>query len=666
MAKKVRNTTIFRQLMLSIILPVIVALLALAFINYHNNKQALVEHLKEKNEIISDRIKGILQFQDFGLEIIESRLDERMQALSNKLANEYFIAEANVKSIDLDQVRRELSMDSTLEDIYVINENGIVVNTTFEKDLNLNLFKFGSSYEQYLKGILHEGKFIAERFSIEDKTKKLKKYSYQPTNDEKHIIELGLYSEKANDILDIIKKRLNNISARQASILSVELFIGSGAENEFSYNQDAHVPESHKAIMAKTFTERKSNYIEEIEDGIKKHYDYIFMDRNNSQLYDSAVIQVVSDRSEIDALLRQELIKFSIIFGVTILALLILTFNNAKLISNPIEKLLKKVDRITKGNLNERAEVEGNYEIAKLAQNFNTMINELEKSHNELEQRVIERTAEIYKQKEQIEGQKLELEQKNQDITDSIKYAKRIQEAILPPDQLIDNSLPESFVLYEPKDIVSGDFYWMANRGEDTYIAAVDCTGHGVPGAFMSMIGYNLLNQIVNEKGITEPSKILDELHSGVRKALKQDMEDSESRDGMDLALCKINNKKKHLEYSGAYRPLYLVRDNEIVETKGNKFAIGGQEITHSSDFTNHELKISKGDTFYIFSDGYADQFGGENSKKFMTKRFKNLLLDIQEKTLNEQKKVLKETIKKWRGSIRQIDDILVIGIRFN
>lgn len=655
MASK-KQTTIFKQLIVSIVLPVVIALVALGVINYQHNKQILVQNYDEKISIIIERIKGILLFQDFALELIESRLDERMQEISNTIVNDYLDGNINVEEVDLNKIREELGMSPGTEDIYIINQNGIIVNTTFERDLQLNLFGFGEKYKEYLLKILKERRFHNERFSIENNTKKLKKYSYQPTNDGKYIVELGLYSKEADEIIALIQDRSNNISGKQESIISVDLFIG--AEEVVSFNQNAKLPDAHRPIVADVFKNKASQSIVEKQDNKNLTYEYIYMERNNSKLYNSAVIQIISDRGEITALLRNELYKFSIIFGITILSLILLTFNNVKLITKPIEKLLKKVNIITGGKLNERAEVQGNYEIATLAENFNQMIGELEKSHNELEQRVIERTAEISKQKEKIEAQ-------NQDITDSIRYAKRIQQAILPNDHLINQAFPESFILYEPKDIVSGDFYWFGNKNDTAMIAAVDCTGHGVPGAFMSMIGYNLLNQIINENGITKPAEVLDKLHNGVRKALKQDEEDAETRDGMDLALCSINVKSKKIEYAGAYRPLYLLRDGEIIETKGDKFPIGGQQIKHKGNFTNHEIKVKKDDIVYIFTDGYADQFGGENTKKFMTKRFKEILLQIRNMTMKEQEAFLRKTINEWRGNIRQIDDILVIGLRF-
>ncbi len=266
---------------------------------------------------------------------------------------------------------------------------------------------------------------------------------------------------------------------------------------------------------------------------------------------------------------------------------------------------------------------------------------------------------------EKVEERTQELAQKNKDITSSIQYAKRIQLAILPPLEQIFKYFPESFILYKPKDIVSGDFYWFGVKDGKKIIAAVDCTGHGVPGAFMSMIGHNLLNQIISENGITQPDEILNALHRGVQAALKQGTNVVDTSDGMDVAICCIDTKNNELQYAGAYRPLFIVNNQKFDKIEADKNPIGGSQLDADRKFTAHNIKINKGDTIYMASDGYADQFGGEKGKKFMVKRFNELMLEMQSQSMEEQCKTLDQTFETWRGGYQQIDDILVIGIRF-
>lgn len=291
------------------------------------------------------------------------------------------------------------------------------------------------------------------------------------------------------------------------------------------------------------------------------------------------------------------------------------------------------------------------------------MKDELAETERILEQKVKERTEEVVKQKDEIERQRLKLEELYKDVTDSIRYAKRLQYSILPPKETIESICPDSFVLFKPKDIVSGDFYWFEKLDGKSFCAAVDCTGHGVPGAFMSLVGSNGLDGAVREHHTTHPGLILDELNKFVSDSLNKGSEDNDVRDGMDLSFVTIDYNKLELEYAGANNPLYLVRDNEIEIVKADKFAIGSFE-PGSKNYTNHVIKLQKGDVIYLFSDGYADQFGGEKGKKFLYRTFREQLLSVHQKPVEEQRKILKNTIEDWQGSYEQVDDILVIGIR--
>lgn len=283
---------------------------------------------------------------------------------------------------------------------------------------------------------------------------------------------------------------------------------------------------------------------------------------------------------------------------------------------------------------------------------------QLAKEKKLLEEKVTERTVEL-------KGANDKLSVAFQDIKDSINYAKKIQDAILPLDEEINKALPQSFVLFKPRDVVSGDFYWFTKKENKVFIAAVDCTGHGVPGAFMSMIGNSLLNEIVNQKGSHDAAGILKQLHDGIRVSLKQDRDSFESKDGMDLAFVVIDTSTNTLQYAGAKRPLYCFLKDEFREIKADKQSIGGLQIESTFQYINHHIDLQKGDTFYLFTDGYVDQFGGEKGKKFSSKRLKDVLAEIQNLSLAEQEDTLNTSIEKWKTGMEQIDDILIIGFRF-
>ncbi len=294
------------------------------------------------------------------------------------------------------------------------------------------------------------------------------------------------------------------------------------------------------------------------------------------------------------------------------------------------------------------------------------MRSDLRENERVLEAKVIERTEEVVRQKEEIEIQNRKLEILYKHITDSIRYAKRLQDAILPTQATIERLLPESFVLFKPKDIVSGDFYWLFETPKRIFIAVVDCTGHGVPGAFMSIVAHNMLNQIVKENPELNAAEFLNELNSLAGQTINQHSEDSAVRDGMDMTLCILDKGTNMVDIAGANNPLYIFRNENLQELRADKLPIGYLDDRPSKKFTNNRIQLEKGDTLYLFSDGYADQFGGPKGKKFMVGQFRSFLSQIHKESMKDQYRTLDLTIEQWRGNLEQVDDILVVGFRIS
>ena len=280
----------------------------------------------------------------------------------------------------------------------------------------------------------------------------------------------------------------------------------------------------------------------------------------------------------------------------------------------------------------------------------------------------LRRANQVLREKElsaiEVARQREELSIKNKNITDSIRYAKKIQEAILPSDEYFKNLMPESFVLLQPKDIVSGDFYWISEAQGKVFVVSADCTGHGVPGALMSMIGFEMLGKVIHDKGISHPSEILAVLSSGIETAFSRHVRDPLLKEGMDIGLLMVDKKNKKAEFAGAFSTLYLVRDNRLTEVKGNRMTVGVRGSGPDNEFVNHFIELEDKDRMYLFTDGYPDQFGGPKGKKFMYRRFKHLLLTIHESPMKQQMKFLQETLKLWMGETGQVDDIQIIGIQ--
>ncbi|MFO7933833.1 MAG: SpoIIE family protein phosphatase [Bacteroidales bacterium] len=367
-------------------------------------------------------------------------------------------------------------------------------------------------------------------------------------------------------------------------------------------------------------------------------------------------------------------------------------------ITGPVKELLASIRKTRGGETEHYTIVRTNDEIGELAEGYNEMtgkiheyLENISRMNRELEQKVEERTREVVMQKEEIEAQKEEIEaqldlttqqrdtitrQKDQ-ILDSIIYAERIQSAILPPTTYLSEFLEDFFIIFRPRDIVSGDYYWTTRKNEKLMIAVADCTGHGVPGAFLSMLGISYMNEIVNRNDTIHANQILEKLRDFVINSLHQTGARKEARDGIEIALCIIHPKEGILEFSGANRPLYLIREKgktdhghpeskryELIQVKGDRMPIGIYE-QEALPFTNHEIPFRKNDSLYLFSDGYVDQLGGPDRKTFRSRYFRKLLLEIQDRPMEVQKKILIERLEAWQGDVEQIDDILVMGLRF-
>ncbi len=272
-----------------------------------------------------------------------------------------------------------------------------------------------------------------------------------------------------------------------------------------------------------------------------------------------------------------------------------------------------------------------------------------------LETQVQQRTAEL-------QHQKLLVEEKNKEILDSIHYASYLQRAILPSEEVLASFFKESFVLYQPKDIVAGDFYWIEPVENGHIIVVADCTGHGVAGALLSMLGISLLNHLVRDKNITQPAELLNQLRIEVSRTLNQ--AETHAAEGMDIAICHINCSAKQITFAGAYRPLVYISGNELKTLSGNKIVIGGNNISPQQEFVNQNISFDDAATLYLFTDGYADQFGGEKNKKLMSGKLKELLFEKHNLPMKEQLTFFSDYFKKWQGKNDQVDDVLLLGFR--
>ncbi len=381
---------------------------------------------------------------------------------------------------------------------------------------------------------------------------------------------------------------------------------------------------------------------------------------------------IMSEMDESEAFAPVYALRKNIILFLSIMMALIIisSFFISRAITSPVKNLTVHAMQLAKGNLDVEIDVYRKDEIGILSVSFRKMqasvkhlISELKDLNAGLENKVIERTKELQEQKELVEVQKEMVEEKNKEIVDSINYAKRLQSAIIPNSQALHEKLGECFVMFRPKDIVSGDFYWMTYDDKQVSIAAADCTGHGVPGAMVSVVGANSLNRCVKEFGLTKPSEVLDQLRDLIMETFSAGGS-GEIKDGMDISYYSYDKKTGTVQWAGANNPLWIIRNGsaEVEEIKANKQPIG--KFIHHKPFTNHEVKVNKGDCLYVFTDGFADQFGGARGKKFKDKPFKDFLLSVSKEVMEVQGIRIEQKFLDWKGDFEQVDDICLIGMR--
>lgn len=400
-----------------------------------------------------------------------------------------------------------------------------------------------------------------------------------------------------------------------------------------------------------------------------------------------------------DSFQKLRLLLVNIAFGVLFAGIVIAVLTSRSIV-RPINSLKYKLQNLSRGIYSVHTTKTGNDEIGDMANAVNVLIRNFEKTkefslnvgagnfnvpyeplsehdelgmallrmkddlasyRHEMEEKVDNQTREIRQQRDEVESQRQKVTELYTDLQSSIDYAKRLQQTILPGDAFVKSMFPESFVLFKPKATVSGDFYWFAPKGRKRLFAAADCTGHGVPGAFMSLVGHNVLNQAT--KVYSKPSQILNSANRLSAEAMRADSGEHFMKDGMDIAFCCFDTENYHLEFSGAHNPAYVVRDGELMEMDSDPYSIGTY-VNGEKEYTNHSMVVKPGDIIYLFSDGYADQFGGPRGKKYMRRRFKEYLLSISGLKMEDQKRALDHELRDWIGDGEQIDDILVLGVK--
>jgi serine phosphatase RsbU (regulator of sigma subunit) len=659
--------TIYKQLLVNIVFPLILGLLLIGIFSYNNTRKILEDNKQTEKVFIYDEIRSFIELQFVALSIIEEPVENQMHTISNQLVNNYFKSTKEIEAADLNKIMKDLGLDNEQFDLYIINQDGIVVNTTFNEDLYINFFSFGKEHKRYLQDVFEEGEFSSPRFFFEHKTKRYKKYSYHPTLDGKYIVEIGTYSEQADKIYDFTINHLIKIPEQQANIKTIDLFFW--ADKPYPLNLNRNFFKEHLGIIQPVVTGKSKSVDGEVPEFENTRFTYLYLESNKRKIFDGVIIRIESDNSGQTSFIIKEGIKILILVISILIAVFVLINYRARLIVSPVKELIALTNNIIKGDLNQQIIIEGHNEISDLAQQFNKMADRLLERNVQIEEQqefLYQSNRKLNQAYKLLDHQKQLIENKQDDLKASINYAQRIQGSLLPPHDAFLKYFEDSFIYMLPRDIVSGDFYWFSKNRNKAIVVAADCTGHGVPGAFMSMIGVTVLHQLVNYQHIFDPAVILSRLDSQINELLVYNKAESDQRfEGMDVSICSIDFETNSLTFASAQRPIILIRKGHATTYKGSIYPIGEYYDDIQKVFHNVQIELQEDDVVYMFSDGYTSQFNEESTKKFNYNRFRKLLSDIQNKKLKEQPAILHRTLEAWKGGNDQIDDILVMGFRY-
>ncbi len=640
-----RQKTILRQLLLNLLLPVIAVLFIVFIVLFSYNQEKLNEQLRKEEQNILEETKNLTFYFDFSIRQHERVFIEPMREHAEQLRKTFRLQ--SPKTANLFQLSRELGIDTTTEHLYIIDEHQTIVNTTFPPDLGLNFAQLNASYIDFFNDIRKQDVFKEDRFGLEMKTGKIKKYAFLPTEDHRYVIEIGKYSEEANAYRELLMKRIASLGNRYASFKKVDLFLGvKGSPDVRSTNKKFNAA----YLKCLATTRPQTIAIDRPETAYKERWDLFFIPVRDSKLYAGYILALEVDDSEEQFLFADLFQRFVLIFAISIGLLMFLMIWRARKIANPIRSLSKQTLSISSDKLSTVVEASGSAEIEQLSANFNKMIGQLKESYETLEEKVVERTRELSEQK-------IIVEEKNKEIVESIEYARFIQQALLPDLSVAKQQVKELEVLYLPKDIIAGDFYWVQQLESEWWIAVADCTGHGVPGAMVSVLCMNALQQTFAEQNWTATGLFLDAVREKVIASFSK--EQRQLKDGMDISLLRFFPKEGRLQWSGANNPLWIMRDQECMEWKGDKQPIGA--YADQSPFTTHEIELASNDLVCLFSDGYADQFGGPKNKKFKYSTLKDTLQHTKRLDSSQRLAHLERTFTDWKGKEEQTDDVCVL-----
>ncbi len=663
-----------RQLYFIASVPALLVLFALMLFFYSVFERMYKENEERNKEVIASLVPSYMRISNKPIDYLHEKYNQTLKKHSLRL-REYVTDVDNPDELNLKEISNELFPDDNQNlDIYLINRDGIVTNTTFSPDSGLNLFSYGTEHRSVYQQVMQVDTFWVFAPIREQHSGRFRMFTYMPDEKKRFMIELGAYTPEVDSVVAYIERNTDRIVKLYPEISDIGILYG--LDKVMYLNNKVNPTELDVKMFNKAIVSKGSEAIVVSTSNFEIHYVHVPKEEL-SQLAETVLV-LKYDKTVYQRHLGGLLRRSMVVVALLVLIVFVLVLVNSKWMLKPINNLVGVVRSIEKGNWSVRAQSEGSSEIQFLSRRINNMADQIQESYQKLEQKVSQRTETINLKNKELEEQKHELEQQNinlneafqriehqkQDIVAGIRAAERLQRIILPKENDLFQLLNAAFIVNLPKDYVSGDFYWATELGGKAVVALGDCTGHGVSGGILSILGNEIFNKTVKAQELVEPHRILEAVDEGLKRMLNH-KSTLHYKDGMDLSVCVIDKENMVLEYATANSRMYFARNKNVEELKGDKHSIGDDVIARSSSkFQKFSIELHKGDMIYLTSDGFADQFGGENNKKFTRKKLRLLLSDMSARPITLQKLMAVSQFEDWKGNNFQVDDVLMIGVR--
>lgn len=663
--------SLFWLLRRRIVVPVMIGFLfVLSLAVFHS----LLSNKKMQDSLqvdLNNELRSFVELQYFALHQIEIPLDESLKAHCESLRDGVFAKTSNIENADLIKAMIDEGIDTALCNLYIVNRNGIVVNTTNKPELFTDFSTFGTPHISYLNERFKNMDFGAPSFFFDSGKDRYVKYGYLPTSDGKYIIEIGAYSPLADAVYSYVAEFMKQKSEQYANVIDINQYALTTKPKSFNINKK--FPQEHYCYIYDMQESGEVSVVEKV-DGERLKYTYLYLDCIvNSQIYKGIIIGVVSKDYAFNCTFGIDSL-FPILLVLLFLTLIILfTYFSSDKIEKAIRKFADKAQTLSEGlekkPIEDNVEVVGDVkELSRLIQYYNKMLSLVGSRDSQIEKQALEiysAKRKIIEMQEMVKLQKQLAEEKTIGMGEGIGFACNIQQAMLQNADDLHKLFPESFLFLKSRSAISGDYYWFSKVGNKMVVVVADCSGHGIEASFVSVLNVSLLKDIVDTNHIVDPMQILSCLHSEQVSLYHGRLDDRYSYCGIDVSVCCVDLDNSTLSFSSAQGRIAVVSEGMMQTYKGNNVSLGSSLVENQDAFTSNVIPIKSGDTVYMFTNGFPVQFNSDDSRKYGNEAFCSLIKQISDKSMEEQVTLLNDTLSLWQGSNEQTDDILVLGFRY-